>query len=64
MRHSERHRTEREVYYPDRFAGVLKQAGKDIPVTMVPGVDHIQFILSPVAFETSIEALKSLRSNQ
>ena len=63
MRHSERHRTEREVYYPDRFAGVLKQAGKDIPVTMVPGVDHIQFILSPVAFETSIEALKSLRSN-
>jgi len=53
-----------EVYYPDRFAGVLKQAGKDIPVTMVPGVDHIQLILSPVAFETSIEALKGLRSNQ
>jgi len=52
-----------EVYYPDRFAGVLKQAGKDTPVTMVPGVDHIQLILSPVAFETSIEALKSLRSN-
>ena len=52
-----------EVYYPDRFAGVLKQAGKDTPVTMVPGVDHIQLTLSPVAFETSIEALKSLRSN-
>jgi alpha-beta hydrolase superfamily lysophospholipase len=51
-----------EVYYPDRFAEVLKQAGKDTPVTMVPGVDHVQLILSPVAFEKSIEALKSLRS--
>jgi len=53
-----------EVYYPERFAEVLKQAGKDTPVTMVPGVDHIQLILSPVALERSIEALKSLRSHQ
>jgi alpha-beta hydrolase superfamily lysophospholipase len=53
-----------EVYYPDQFAGVLKQTGKDVPVTMVPGVDHVQLILSPAAFEASLEALKSLRSNQ
>ena len=53
-----------EVYYPDRFAEVLKQAGKNTPVTVVPGVDHVQLILSPVAFEKSIEALKSLRSQQ
>jgi non-heme chloroperoxidase len=51
-----------EVYYPDRFAEVLKQAGKDTPVTMVLGVDHVQLILSPVAIEKSIEALKSFRS--
>ena len=53
-----------EVYYPDRFAEVFKQAGKSTSVTIVPGVDHVQLILSPVAFEKSIEALKSLRSNQ
>jgi pimeloyl-ACP methyl ester carboxylesterase len=53
-----------EVYYPERFAEVLKQAGKNTPVTMVPGVDHIGLILSPVAFEKLIEALKSLRSQQ
>jgi acetyl esterase/lipase len=53
-----------EVYYAERFAEVLKQAGKDTPVTMVPGVDHIQLILSPAALERSIEALKSLRSHQ
>ena len=52
-----------EVYYPERFAEVLKQAEKDTPVMMVPGVDHIQLILSPVALEKSIEALKSLRSH-
>src|SRR5215813_5218059 len=51
-----------DVYYPDRFAEVLKQAGKDTPVTMVPGVDHVQLILSQGAFEKSIETLKSLRS--
>src|SRR5262249_56415955 len=28
-----------EVYYPDRFAEVLKQAGKDLPVTIVAGGD-------------------------
>jgi acetyl esterase/lipase len=50
-----------EVYYPERFAEVLKQARKDTTVTMAPGVDHIQLILSPVALEKSIEALKSLR---
>ena len=53
-----------EVYYPDRFADVLKQAGKNTPVTVIPGVDHIQLILSPAAFEKSIEALKNLRSEQ
>jgi len=53
-----------EVYYPDRYAEVLRQAGKDSPVTVIPGVDHIHLILSPTAFEKSIEALKSLRSRQ
>ena len=53
-----------EVYYPDRFAGVLKQAGKNTPVTVIPNVDHIQLILAPTALEKSIEALKNLRSQQ
>ena len=53
-----------EVRGVQQIPEVLKQAGKDTPVTMVPGVDHIQLILSPVALEKSIEALKSLRSRQ
>jgi non-heme chloroperoxidase len=53
-----------EVYYPDRFADVLKQAGKNTEVTVIPGVDHIHLILSPVALNKSIEALNSFRSQQ
>ena len=50
------------IYYPDRFADVLKQAGKDTPVTAIPSVDHIHLILSPVTLEKAVEAIKSLQS--
>lgn len=53
-----------EVYYPDRFAEVLKQAGKDVPVTIVPGVDHIHLILSPVALKDVVESVKRLHSSR
>jgi alpha-beta hydrolase superfamily lysophospholipase len=51
-----------EVYYPNRFAEVLKQAGKDVPVTIVPAVDHIHLILSPLALKNAVEAVRSLPS--
>ena len=53
-----------EVYYPNRFAEVLKQAGKDAPVTIIPGVDHIHLILSPQALKTAVEAVRSLPPGQ
>jgi alpha-beta hydrolase superfamily lysophospholipase len=53
-----------EVYYPNRFAEVLKQAGKDVPVTIVPGVDHIHLILSPLALKNAAEAVRSLHSSR
>ena len=53
-----------EVYYSDRFADVLRQAGKDTPVTVIPGVDHIQLILAPLALEKAVEAVKSLKSRR
>ena len=53
-----------EVYYPNRFAEVLKQAGKDAPVTIVPGVDHIHLILSPLALKNAAEAVRSLHSRR
>jgi len=53
-----------EVYYPNRFAEVLKQAGKDVPVTIVPAVDHIHLILSPPALQNAVEAVRSLPSSR
>ena len=53
-----------DIYYPDRLAEVMKQAGKDTEVTVIPEVDHIHLILSSVALKKSIEALNSLRSQQ
>ena len=53
-----------EVYYSDRFGEVLRQAGKDVPVTVIPAVDHIHLILSPLAFEKVVQAIKSLHSGQ
>lgn len=53
-----------EVYCPDRFAEVLRQAGKDVPVTIIPAVDHIHLILSPLALEKVVEAIKSLPSGR
>ena len=53
-----------EVYYPNRFAEVLKQAGKNVPVTIVPAVDHIHLILSPLALQTAVEAVRSLDSKR
>ena len=47
-----------EVSYADRFAAVFKAAGKDVPVTILPGIDHISLTLSPVAVEAAIAAVR------
>ena len=50
-----------EVFRADRFADVFRSAGKNVPVTVVPGVDHIQLTLSPVALAAAVQAVGSLR---
>jgi alpha-beta hydrolase superfamily lysophospholipase len=50
-----------EVFYADRFADVFHQAGKDVPVELVPGVDHIQLTLSPVALAAEIHAVENMQ---
>lgn len=53
-----------EVYFPDRFAEVLSQSGHGAPITIIPGVDHIHLILSPVAHEEAVGAIQGLRSER
>ena len=56
-----------DVSYADRFAAVFKTAGKDVPVTVLPGIDHISLTLDPVAIQAAIAAVGSMdhkRPNQ
>jgi hypothetical protein len=49
-----------EVSYADRFAAVFKAAGKDVPVTILPGIDHISLTLDPVAIQAAIAAVETM----
>jgi len=49
-----------EVSYADRFAALFKAAGKDVPVTVLPGIDHISLTLDPVAIQAAIAAVESM----
>jgi non-heme chloroperoxidase len=49
-----------EVSYADRFAAVFKTAGKDVPVTVLPGSDHISLTLDPVAVQAAIAAVENM----
>ena len=53
-----------EIFRADRFAGVFQQAGKNIPVTVVPGVDHVHLTLSPPALAAAVQAVGSLRARE
>ena len=56
-----------EVSFADKFAGLFKEAGKDIPVTILPGVNHISLILNPVAIQAAVNAVEDMnheRPNQ
>jgi alpha-beta hydrolase superfamily lysophospholipase len=49
-----------EVSFADKFSGLFKQAGKDIPVTILPGIDHISMTLNPVAIQAAVNAVEDM----
>jgi alpha-beta hydrolase superfamily lysophospholipase len=56
-----------EVFFADKFASVFKGAGKDIPVTILPGIDHISLTLNPVAIQAAVNTVEDMdreRPNQ
>jgi len=56
-----------EVFYADKFASVFKTAGKDVSITLLPGIDHISLTLDSAATQAAIAAVESMhheRPNQ
>ncbi len=49
-----------EVSYADRFAVLFKAAGKDVPVTILPGIGHISLTLDPAATQAAIAAVETM----
>jgi hypothetical protein len=49
-----------EVSYADRFAAVFNTAGKEVAVTVLPGIDHISLTLDPVAVQAAVAAVESM----
>ena len=49
-----------EVFSTGRFAEVFKAAGKEIPITLVPGVGHVALTLAPAGTQAAVAAVKSL----
>ena len=53
-----------EVFYADKFASVFKTAGKDVPVTLLPGINHISLTLDSAAIEAAVAAVESHGSRE
>jgi len=49
-----------EAFYAEKFASVFKTAGKDVPVTLLPAINHIALTLDPAAIEAAIKAVESM----
>ena len=48
-----------ELFRAQQFAGVFAAAGQPVPVTLVPGVNHMGLTLDPRAWPAIIEACRS-----
>jgi alpha-beta hydrolase superfamily lysophospholipase len=56
-----------EAFYADKFASVFQTAGKEVPVTLLPGVGHISLTLNSAAIQAAIATIESMdhqRPNQ
>ena len=53
-----------EVFRADQFAAVFKAEGKEVPITLIPGMGHISLLLEPVAVQSTVAAVNSMNSPQ
>ncbi|MGL6112274.1 MAG: alpha/beta hydrolase [Rubrivivax sp.] len=51
-----------EAFFAERYAGLFQAEGKDLPVTLLPGVGHVGLTLEPQALQAVVAAVKSLQA--
>ena len=53
-----------EVLYSDQFSAMFEEAGRPVPVTLLPGVEHVDITLQPAAIQAITEAVESFRDGE
>jgi non-heme chloroperoxidase len=51
-----------EIFLTDKLLTIFRKAGKEWPVILLPGVDHIGLTLAPTAVNAAVEAVQNLQS--
>ena len=49
-----------EAFHADRFAAVFESEGRPVPVTLVPGIGHIELTLEPTALQAAVAAVDDM----
>jgi len=49
-----------DLLYADRLREVFKAEGKDVPVTIVEGINHLTIVLDPIPVQAAIDAVKAM----
>ena len=53
-----------EVFHADQFSAVFEEAGRPVPVTLLPGVGHVDITLQPAAIQAITGAIESFRDRE
>jgi alpha-beta hydrolase superfamily lysophospholipase len=51
-----------EAFFAERYAGLFQAEGKDVPVTLLPGVGHVGLVLQPQAVQAVMAAVLDLQA--
>jgi alpha-beta hydrolase superfamily lysophospholipase len=51
-----------ELFLAERFEAVFRDEGKNVPVTLLPGIDHVRLTLDPAALQAVIASVRRLNA--
>ena len=53
-----------EIFHADQFSAVFEEAGRPVPVTLLPGVGHVDITLQLAAIQAITETIESFRDGE
>ena len=53
-----------EIFHADQFSAVFEEAGRPVPVTLLPGVGHVDITIQPAAIQAITETVESFRDGE